>query len=163
MAAKNNPTFWAFIVVLVLGHFILHVAIGMTGLTPDLLTLAALFAARRLRAAGAAGLGFVLGLLEDGLALTAFGARAIATTVAAYLGARSRDLLEGDSILFLIFYLFVGKWLRDAVVFLLLQLSGAARGDTMSNLLIDGPIRALTTAVAGILAFMMYRALTGER
>jgi rod shape-determining protein MreD len=163
MAAKNNPTFWAFIVVLVLGHFILHVAIGMTGLTPDLLTLAALFAARRLRSAGAAGLGFALGLLEDGLALTAFGARAIATTVAAYLGARSRDLLEGDSILFLIFYLFVGKWLRDAVVFLLLQVTGAARGEMVTALFVDGAIVALLTSVTGIVALVIYRALSGER
>jgi rod shape-determining protein MreD len=163
MPASRNLAFVGFIVLLVLAHFMLHVAFGITGPVPDLLTLAALFASRRLRGSSAAAGGFLLGLLEDGLALTAFGARAIATTVAAYLGARSRDLFEGDSLLFLIFFLFVGKWLRDAVVFLLLQLSGAARGDTMSNLLIDGPIRALTTAVAGILAFMMYRALTGER
>jgi rod shape-determining protein MreD len=162
--ATRNWSFWGFILLLVLAHFVLHVAVGLSDARlPDFLTLAALFGARRIRASGAAALGFVLGLLEDGLALTAFGARAIATTLAAYLGARSRDLFEGDSLLFLIFYLFIGKWLRDAVVYLLLHFSGAARGDLVSGMLIDGALAALSTAVAGIFAFLIYRALTGDR
>jgi rod shape-determining protein MreD len=161
--AARNWSFWGFVLLLVLAHFLVHVALGVTGPVPDFLTLAALFASRRIRASGAAALGFLLGLLEDGLALSAFGARAIATTVAAYLGARSRDLFEGDSLLFLILFLFLGKWIRDAVVYLLLSFSGAARGDTVSALFIDNSLAAVTTAVAGIIAFLIYRALTGDR
>jgi rod shape-determining protein MreD len=163
MATSRNWSFWGFILLLVIGHFLLHVAIGFTGTAPDLLTLAALFAARRVRASSAAALGLFLGLLEDGLALSSFGARAIATTIAAYLGARSRDLFEGDSLLFLLLYLFLGKWIRDAIVFLLLSFDGAARGEPVTSLFIDGPITAIITAVGGIIAFLLYRALAGDR
>jgi rod shape-determining protein MreD len=153
--------FRGFILLLVFLHFALHIAFGLSGPVPDLLTVAALLGARRLRGPGAAALGFVFGLLEDALALIGFGSRAIALAIAAYLGAWSRDLFEGESTLFLVVYFFLGKWVRDAVVFVL-NLS-AARGDVVTNLLIDAPIAALITSAGGTIAFLLYRAATGDR
>jgi rod shape-determining protein MreD len=155
-------SFWGFIALLVLAHFIVHVAIGLElRLLPDFLTIAVLLSARRVRAPAAAGIGLAFGLLEDALALTGFGARAVAMAVIAFFGARSRDLFEGESVMFLAFYLFLGKWVRDAIVYLLTM--ATARGDVVTNLLVDGPIAALITAAAGTIAFLIYRALTGDR
>jgi rod shape-determining protein MreD len=160
MASRNAP-FWGFVVLLVLGHFLLRVAFGLGDVLPDLLTIAALLAARRLRSPAATLLGLVLGAVEDALALSAFGTRAVATAAVSFLGSRSRDLFEGDSVIFLAFYLFAGKWAREAIVFVLDM--RAARGDAMTVLLIDGPLAALYAAVAGTIAYLLYRAMSGER
>jgi rod shape-determining protein MreD len=160
MAARSTG-FWGFVALLVLAHFLVRVALGLSEWVPDLLTIAALLAARRVRPPVATLIGALLGLLEDALALTAFGARAVATGAVSFLGARSRDLFEGDSVIFLAVYLFVGKWAREAIVFLLDM--RAARGDTVSVLLIDGPLAALYAAAAGTVAFLLYRAVSGER
>ncbi len=64
--------------------------------------------------AGAA-LGFFFGILEDAFSVLAFGASALAMTVVGILGARTRDLFVGDSLLFLFVYLALGKLLRDLI------------------------------------------------
>src|SRR5215208_2272046 len=128
MAGRNNTGFWIFIIVLVVLHFGVHVALGMRSLAPDFLTIALLLGARRLSGAGAAGLGLALGLLNDALSLTAFGALAVTYAILGFLGSRSRDLFEGDSLLFVAVYIFVGKLLRD----LLYQLM--TRGTPWSDL-----------------------------
>jgi rod shape-determining protein MreD len=159
--ARRSTGFWGFVALLVLAHFLVRIALGLNDFVPDLLTIAALLAARRLRSPVATLLGLVLGLLEDALALTAFGARAVATAAVSFLGAQSRDLFEGDSIIFLAVYLFIGKWAREAIVYLLDM--RAARGDATAVLLVDAPLAALFAAVAGTIAFLLYRAVSGER
>src|SRR5690606_32731755 len=122
---------------------------------------ALLLGARRLSGAGAAALGLVLGLLRDALSLIAFGAEVITLTVLGYLGARSRDLFIGEGMLFIGAYLFVGKWLHDVIYF---TIAGAAvRGHTVTRLLVEAPIAAAYAAVAGTVAFLLYRLITGER
>jgi rod shape-determining protein MreD len=86
--ARRSQSFWVFVAVLILAHFTLRVAFGIGGAVPDLLTASVLLAARRLRTPIAALFGFVFGLIEDGLALTAFGATAVALTAVGFLGAR---------------------------------------------------------------------------
>lgn len=161
MAPRNNTPYWTFLLLLVLAHLFLRVGLGLSAWLPDLLTVAVLLGARRVRAPVAALLGLLLGLLEDALALSAFGARAVATAAVAFLGARSRDLFEGDSVIFLAVYLFIGKWAREAIVYAL-DLR-AARGDVVSVLFVDGALAALYVAAAGTLTFLLYRAVTGER
>ena len=157
--AARTWRLWFFVALLVVLHFVLHLAIGFGPAAPDLLLVAVLLGARRLGGAGAAGLGFVLGLIEDALSLVAFGASAVALTVVGYLGARSRDLLEGESFFFIAIYLFLGKWLRDAI-----QMA-VSRGDApeWNNLLTVAPLTALYTAIAGAVALLIFRATTGER
>jgi rod shape-determining protein MreD len=159
--ARYAGYFWVFVILLVTGHLLLRVGFGFGPPAPDLLTVAALLGARRLRASAAALLGFGLGLIEDALALTAFGATSLALVVVSFLGARSRDLFEGDSLLFLGVYFFLGKWLRDAILYLLGMAAGT--GGPPAVLFVDGALAALVTAVAGIVTMLLYRAVTGDR
>ena len=154
---SNNAGFWIFIIVLVVLHFVVHVALGLRGIAPDLLTVALLLGSRRLSGAGAAALGLGFGVLNDALSLTAFGALAITYAVLGFLGARSRDLFEGDSLLFVAVYIFLGKWLRDLIYQLL------TRTEAWSYLWSTGLLAALYTAVAAIIALTLYRAATSDR
>jgi rod shape-determining protein MreD len=155
---KNGWPFWVMIAVLVALHFVLHLSLGLGRSAPDLLTVAVLFGARQLSGGKAAALGFALGLLEDAVSLGAFGAGAATQTVVGYLGARSRDLFVGESVLFLAIYLFFGTWVRDALYYVLAE--AVRRGDPVSTLLVQAPIGALYTAAAGVVAVVVYRTLT---
>lgn len=154
---KGGLAFWLFIVVLVVLHFVLHLTFGLGVSAPDLLTLAVLLSARQLTGGAAAGMGFLLGLLEDAVSLGAFGAAAIAQTVVGYLGARSRDLFVGESVLFLSLYFFLGAWLQDALYYAIAP--AVRRGDPMEMLLLNAPLQALYVAVVGVVAMIIYRAL----
>lgn len=154
--ARSRYGFSIFIVVLVLVHLLLHVGLGIGESAPDLMTVAVLLAARRMPATTAALLGLLFGVLEDALALVSFGASAVAFSTIALVGARSRDLFEGDSLLFVAVYLFLGKVLRDAI-----HVALTAAGSGM--LLASTPIAALYATVAGLIALGVYRAITGER
>jgi rod shape-determining protein MreD len=158
MAGRTNyVAFWVFILILVVLHFAAHVALGIGGAAPDLLTIALLLGVRRLSGAGAAGLGLALGLLNDALSLTAFGALAVTYSILGFLGARSRDLFEGDSLLFVAAYIFLGKLLRDVFYQVL------TRGAPWSDLYTAAPLAALYAAVAAIVALTLYRASTSDR
>jgi rod shape-determining protein MreD len=160
MAVRTGVSFWFFIVILVIAHLVLHVAIGLGTVAPDLLTVAVLLSARRLSATVAAGIGLLLGLLVDALSLTTFGAVALINSVIGLVGARSRDLFEGDSIMFVAGYIFVGKWLHDCAY---LALTHSVNGEPWSTLLTSAPLSALYAAVAGVVALTLYRAAMGER
>ncbi|HSJ14925.1 MAG TPA: rod shape-determining protein MreD [Longimicrobiales bacterium] len=161
MAARDNRAFSTFVAVLVLLHLALHVGFGWGANTPDLIAVAVLLSARRLSSPRAALLGLVLGLLADALSLNAFGASAVALVAVAWLGSRSRDLFEGGSLGFIGLYVFIGKWLADAI-YLLVAPAGGPAGRPWGSLLAEAPLRALITAVAGVLALAVYRALVGE-
>lgn len=162
MASRSGTgaPFWVFIAILVVLHLVVHVAIGLGTAAPDLLAIAVLLAARRMKGSGAAAVGLLLGLLNDALALTTFGATALVFAVIGFLGARSRDLFEGDSLLFVAVYIFLGKWLRDA---LFLVMTRSASGDPWGILVTSTPIAAIYAAITAMIAIMLYRAATGER
>lgn len=158
---KGGWPFWLFMVLLVVLHFVLHLSLGLGRQAPDLLTLAVLLGARQLTGARAAGYGFALGLLEDAVSLGAFGAAVITNTVLGYLGARSRDLFVGDSLLFLGLYIFLGKWVGDALYYGLAEV--VRRGDPVSALLLQAPLAALYLAAVGVVAILAYRSLARTR
>ena len=159
--AIRSWQFAVFIFLLVLLHFILHLALGYGMAAPDLLTIAVLLSARRLTGAGATVVGFGLGLLQDSLSLVTFGREALTYTVIGFLGTRSRDLFVGDSLLFVGVYLFIGKWLHDALFWIV---SGSqARPPASSALVMQGPVGAVYCAVVGVAVLLMYRGISGER
>ena len=160
MPGRTGISFWIFIVLVVIAHLVLHVAIGLGAVAPDLLTVAVLLAARKLSATVAAAVGLLLGLLVDALSLTTFGASALINSVIGLLGARSRDLFEGDSLMFVAGYIFLGKWLRDAAY---LALTRSANAEPWSTLLTSAPLAALYAAFAGMIALTLYRAAMDER
>jgi rod shape-determining protein MreD len=154
---KTGAPFWLFIALLVFLHFLLHLTLGLGARAPDLLTVAVLLGARPLSGGPAAGLGFLLGIMEDAVSIAAFGAAAATFTVIAYLGARTRDFFEGDSLLFLTAYLFLGKWIQEALYYGLA--ASVRRGEPIEVLLTQAPLSALYAAAAGLVAVSIYRAV----
>lgn len=152
--------FWVFIAVLVVLHFLLRLTFGIGTAAPDLLTVALLLASRRTRPALGAGLGFLLGLLRDALALTAFGAAIITLTALGYLGSRIRDLFEGESLIFILLYLFIGKWLYDVLYGLISR--GPILEDSVGVMFLDQPLAALYAAAAGTIALAVFRLADGR-
>ena len=147
--------------LLVLLHLVVHVGFGVGAAAPDLFTLALLIVARGLHMAGATGLGLFLGLLEDAQGLLAFGAHGFALAVVGALAARSRELFVGDSLLFVGAYLFVGKWLRDAVYWV--AAGSQLRGSIGEALLVDAGLGAFYMTVVGLLVVFLTGALVAPR
>lgn len=160
MSNGRDTGYWIFVGALVVLYFLLHLGFGVERM-PDLLTVAVLFAARRLSGAGAAAVGLLIGVLHDSLALTAFGIGAVVKAVIGFAGARSRDLFVGDSFIFMAAYLFLGKWLHDVLFGLIAR--DLARGSFVTRLLVDAPINAAYAALAGLLALLLYRLATSSR
>jgi len=162
MTGRRRWPFWTFVGVLASAHFVLHVAFGLGRNTaPDLLAPAVLLGARQASGAGAAALGVALGLLQDALSLTAFGASAVALGALGYLGARARDLFLVDSLVFLGLYLFAGTWAHDLLYTLLAGPPG--RSSVLGWLVLGAPLAALYAAASGVAAVVAFRAVTGER
>lgn len=143
-------------VLLVLGFTLLHFSLRplFVGwpVAPDLLTAAVLLGGLFLRAGSAAILGFSLGILEDAMALGG-GWTALLYTVAAYLGARFRDLIFADSRLFVPLYLFLGTWAIHASI---AALTGSL--DVTTGLVIAPIDAALTTVAGGLGELLIARA-----
>jgi len=159
--AGRSVSFMVFVAFLVFAHLVLHVALGYGAGAPDLMAVAVLLAARRLTPPHAALLGLALGLLADALALTSFGATAVALVAVGWAGARTRDLFEGGSYGFTLAYLFLGKWLADAIYLLV---SPVARAASVHAALVTAlPFYALITAATGVFALAAYRLSVGAR
>jgi rod shape-determining protein MreD len=140
--------------LLVILHFLLHLGMGIGPSAPDLLTLALLLAVREMGTGWGAGLGFFFGLLEDSFSGLAFGANTLALTLVGALGARTRDLFVGDSLLFFFFYLAAGKWLRDLLLWI--ATGDAGREPFLNAVLVDGSVAALYVALVGLLLLLPF-------
>jgi len=147
--------FALFIAGLVVLHFVLRVGLGLGVLAPDLLVVALLLASRRLRPGGAAGLGFVLGVLEGSANPTVFGAASLALSIVGYLGSRSREWLAGDDPVTMVAYFFAGTLLYEALLYLLLAVMGA--GGSAMALAIPALFASLYAAAVGLGASALYR------
>ena len=146
---------WGVVGLLILLHFGLHVSLGLGESAPDLLAVALLIGAREVDMGRAAGLGFVLGLLEDAFSVLAFGANTFALTLVGVGGARTRDLFVGDSLFFLTSYLVLGKWTRDLLHWV--AVGEGLRESFVDTMLIQSPISAVYAGVIGLIVM----AITG--
>ncbi|MGH7541235.1 MAG: hypothetical protein ACRELC_09570 [Gemmatimonadota bacterium] len=133
---------WLLVVLLLATHFALHPVLARWPFGPDLLAGGLLLASLRLRASYAASLGFVLGLLEGAMALTAPGPVMIVLTLAGYLGARLRDLFYSDTARFVPTFIFVGVWALEAVL-----ATVVAWPPDAGFLLLAAPVAAAATAL----------------
>ena len=123
----------------------------MSSGAPDLLTVALLFNARRVRSGTAAGIGFIFGMLEDAFTLVAFGANTLAMTLVGVLGVQTRAFFVSTaSLSFHIVYFALGKWLRDFIHWVLRQGAGLGGGFVEPMVLVGVPA-ALYAALAGVL------------
>jgi hypothetical protein len=85
------------------------------------------------------------------------GAGAVALSILGFVGARSREGLSGDSPVLLALYLFAGKWLYDAIVYVLLIRPNLA--GPVSTLLLASPLAAVYAAAVGLAAAMAYKSV----
>ncbi|HUH13010.1 MAG TPA: rod shape-determining protein MreD, partial [Longimicrobiales bacterium] len=125
------------------------------------LTVAVLLGARRTRPGVGAGVGFVFGLIRDALGLGPFGTAALVLTALGYLGSRTRDLFEGESLLFTLVYLFVGVWLHNAAYTLI---GGELLAGGLGMLFVVGAAAAAGyAALAGTVLLFGYRVTLATR
>lgn len=129
-------------------HFFLHLGFGIGRAAPDLLTLVLLLGARGGGMALGAGLGFALGLMEDAFSVLAFGSNAVAMTVVGALGSFTRELFMGESVFFVFVYLFVGKWMRDLIQWIVVGES--LREPFVQEMILGSTVAALYLAGVGM-------------
>jgi len=149
----GTPRFWSVVAGLAFLHFVLHLALGLGRWAPDLLTVSLLLGVRELRAGWAAGLGFFYGVLKDAFSILSFGAETVSMTVVGIVGARTRDLFVGDSILFVVSYLAGGVWLRALLHWTFM--GELVRPPFVDAVLVKAPLGALYAALVGLLALVM--------
>lgn len=134
-------------------HMLLHAGLGLGREAPDLAVVAVLAGSRLLAVRWGAALGFLVGLGEDSVSMAAFGSNTLALTLAGAGGSWSREVFLGDSLPFTAVFLFVGKWLRDLLAWLVTE---AGRQPFTKHLLIDTSIDALYVAAAGVALFVIF-------
>ncbi len=153
---RGGRGLWITVVGLVVLHLFLHLGLGLGAEAPDLLTVGLLLAVREGGAGTGAGLGFAFGLLEDAFSVLAFGANTVAMTLVGAVGARARELFVGDSLLFVVAYLALGKWLRDLIHWVVV--GEAVREPFVRAMLVQGGLAALYAAAVGLVVL----AVAGE-
>ena len=146
---RSSWRVWATVAVLALLHFLLHLGLGLGTIAPDLLTISLLLAAREVGMGTAAGIGFAFGLMLDAFSLLAFGANSVAMTLIGAAGARTRDLFVGDSFFFVVSYLFLGKWVKDLLYWVLV--GEGIREPFVQAVLVESSMNAAYAAVVGVL------------
>jgi rod shape-determining protein MreD len=127
----------------------------------DFLIIALLLASVRVRPGIAAIFGLVLGLASDSVALSAFGAGALAMTLIGFGWSRLKAVFFADHVLLNGFFLFLGKWAYEVVMNLMERRMHGA--ELVMQLLVWSSLSAAVTAVAGVLALMMLRPVLETR
>ena len=127
----------------------------------DIVVIALLLAAVRVRPGAAALIGFLLGLLLDSLQPGAFGAASLALTILGYGASWLKPVFFADNLALNAFFFFVGKWVFDAIYLTVGQRTYGS--ELVMQLLLWSPIAAAVTAVAGVLLIVVLRPLTEAR
>jgi rod shape-determining protein MreD len=135
-------------------HFYVRPRLFDYKFAPDFLMVALLVYAIRSRPGDAAIAGFLVGLVSDSLVPARFGAGALAHTVVGYLTAWGRAVFFADNLIVNAAVFAGGLWLRDLIVLLA---SGSSGENLLTSLAIWAPVRALSTAIAGVLVLVTFR------
>ena len=140
--------------LLALLHFALRPRLGSPKVAPDFLLLALLVFCIRARPGSAAVAGFLVGIIGDSLSPVRFGAGALAHTLVGYLAAWGRAVFFADNLLVNAAVFAAGTWLRNLIHLLA---SGITGQQLTSQLLIWSPLQAITTAITGVIALLIFR------
>ena len=146
--------------ILIVMHYTLRPLLGWRA-SIDFLLIALVFGAVRMRPAGAAVFGFILGLAADSLALGAFGAGALAGTIVGFAASWLKAVFFADNLALNAFFLFIGKWAFD-LIFVLMErrMHGA---EMLMQIVVWSPLAAAVTALAGVIAIAMLRPILEVR
>lgn len=146
--------------ILIVLHYTLRPLLGWRA-SIDFLLIALVFGAVRMRPAGAALYGFVLGLAADSLALGAFGAGALAGTIVGFGASWLKAVFFADNLALNGFFLFIGKWLFDLVYVLMEQRMHGT--EMLMQIIVWSPLAAAVTALAGVVAVALLRPILEVR
>jgi len=128
--------------------------------SPDLLIVALLYAAVRMRPGSAAIFGFALGLVTDSLTLGGFGAGALAMAVVGFGASWLKALFFADNVVINAAFLFVGKWAFDLIY--LIAVRRMSVGAMLVQLLIWSVLSSVFTAVVGVVLMGALRPLSAD-
>jgi rod shape-determining protein MreD len=147
-------------IILIIMHYTLRPLLGWRA-SIDFLLIALVFGSVRMRPAGAAVFGFILGLAADSLALGSFGAGALAGTIVGFAASWLKAVFFADNLALNAFFLFIGKWAFD-LVFVLMErrMHGA---EMLMQIIVWSPLAAAVTALAGVVAIAMLRPILEVR
>lgn len=146
--------------ILIVLHYTLRPLLGWRA-SIDFLLIALVFGAVRMRPAGAALYGFVLGLAADSLALGAFGAGALAGTIVGFAASWLKAVFFADNLALNGFFLFIGKWMFDLVYVLMEQRMHGS--EMLMQIIVWSPLAAAVTALAGVVAVALLRPILEVR
>ena len=123
----------------------------------DFLLLAVLTAAVRVRPAGAAVLGFIVGLIADSLSPESFGAGALGMSTIGYLASWLKAVFFADSLPLNALFFFMGKWAFDIIYFVA---EHRLRGvELVQQMVLWSPLSAAATALVGVIVLFVMRPL----
>jgi rod shape-determining protein MreD len=146
--------------ILIFLHYTLRPLLSWRA-APDFLIIALLLASVRVRPGLAAMFGFILGLTSDSVALSSFGAGALAMTLIGFVWSRLKAVFFADHVLLNGFFLFLGKWAYEIVMNLVERRMHGA--ELLMQILVWSSLSAAVTAVAGVLALMLLRPVLETR
>ena len=146
--------------ILIVMHYTLRPLLGWRA-SIDFLMIALVFGAVRMRPAGAAVFGFLLGIAADSLSLGAFGAGALAGTLVGFAASWLKAVFFADNLALNAFFLFIGKWAFDLVYVLMERRMHGA--EMLMQIIVWSPLAAAVTALAGIVAIAMLRPILEVR
>jgi rod shape-determining protein MreD len=143
-------------IVLVVLHYTLRPLLGWRA-PIDFLLLAVLTVSVRMRPAGAAILGFCVGLVADSLSPDALGAGALGMSLVAYAASWLKAVFFADSLPLNALFFFVGKWVFDLLYFIAEhRLHGI---EFIQQVVIWSPLSAAATSIAGVVVLVLMRPL----
>ncbi len=146
--------------ILIVLHYTLQPLLGWRA-SIDFLLIALVFGAVRMRAAGAAVYGFLLGLATDSLSPGAFGAGALAGTIVAFGSSWLKAVFFADNLALNGFFLFVGKWVFDLVYVLMEQRMHGT--ELLMRIIVWSPLSGAVTALAGVVCIALLRPILEVR
>jgi rod shape-determining protein MreD len=145
---------FALFVLLLALHYSLRPLLGWrAGI--DFLVIAVLVSAVRVRPGAAALIGLFTGFVADSLAPGMFGAAALSMAAVAFGASWLKAVFFTDSLALTAFFLFLGKWVFDALLVITQQSMGARDG--MFQLILWSPLAAAATAGAGVVILVLLR------
>jgi len=151
----------AVLALLVAAQFALRPRLGDTRYAPDFVLVALLLFAVRVRPMAGTVAGFLVGLVTDAVAPTAFGAATLTLTVTGYAAGWLKAVVFPENLLVTGAFVFAAGWLRDAVeVLLARQVQG---GGLAWQLLVVSPLASLSTAAAAVATVLLFRGWLRQR
>lgn len=152
--ARGDWSFRLVLALLVVTHFYLRPRFLAGPWAPDFLLLALLIFSIRSRPGVAALAGLVVGLVDDTLMPSRFGAGMLAHTIVGYVAAWGRAVFFADNLLVNAGLFLAGTWVRNLIILLA---SGLSVGALLASVALWSTLQAIATAVAGVLVMVAIR------